>query len=563
MILSEYLHRRVGAAGVLRAFGVPGYFVMPIWQAFAGDPSIVLARHESGAAFMADGHNRVTGRLGVVLATTGPGMTNCVTGVACAYRDSVPMLVVTGQAPTATFGRGAFLESYVLDRSTSPAALFAPITKKSLEIVDLAHAAFLIDTAISLAQSGRPGPVHISVPIDLQQCVIPIDSSTAPGFRPGEGTRPMAAGVDRAADLLVCAQRPMLLAGWGCMRSGAEAELAWLAQETSAVVVSSTKAVSCLPAGHPHRLGHLGPGQRSDMADAIRQYAPDVVVVIGASLSSYYTQPIADVLDAATLIRIDVDSDNVHLRRPVELAIVGDARPTVIALREAIRARRSQITANGDAPAFVDAFQAKARHAMLAQPTEFSSYPSMSGTLARLGAMLPAESVVVPDAGNHWLDTIALHGPKQAGGLQLNCGIGAMGWAIGASIGIAMAHPDQLTVCVTGDGSMLMSGAELSVAAEHGLNLVTLVFNNHSHGRVRLGQRMDFDGEPVGTDIPSVDFTAWMAAMGVRTFKIERPDQVEPALKEALSTPGTVGIEIMCHPDEVPASLRNWIEDGE
>jgi acetolactate synthase I/II/III large subunit len=141
MILSEYLHSSLAAAGAQRAFGVPGYFVMPIWQSFAsGNPSIVLARHESGAAFMADGLSRVTGRLGVVLATTGPGMTNCVTGVACAYRDSVPMLVITGQAPTATFGSGAFLESYILDRSTSPAALLAPITKKSIEIVDAAHA---------------------------------------------------------------------------------------------------------------------------------------------------------------------------------------------------------------------------------------------------------------------------------------------------------------------------------------------------------------------------------------------------------------------------------------
>lgn len=561
MILSEYLHRRLAAAGATRAFGVPGYFVMPVWHACATTPSIVLARHESGAAYMADGHSRVTGRLGVVLATSGPGMTNCVTGVTCAYRDSVPMLVITGQAPTATFGRGVFLESYHLDRSTAPSALFTPITKKSIEIVDPAHAAFLIDTAISLAVSGRPGPVHLSVPVDLQRQEIPIDGSDAPEPHGNERVHAAAAGVARSADLLVSAQRPMLLAGWGCMRSGAEADLALLARETSAVVVSSTKAVSCLPAGHTHRLGHLGPGQRADIADTIRHYAPDVVAVIGASLSSYYTQPIADVLDAATLIRVDVDPDSLHLRRPAGLAIVGDVRTTVCALREAIVARQPHAHANHELPALVGAFQAKARPALLAQPTEFSCYPSMSGTLARLGEMMPAHSVVVPDAGNHWLDTIALYSPQHAGGLQLNCGVGAMGWAIGASVGMAMAEPDRLTVCVTGDGSMLMSGAELSTAAEHGLNLTALVFNNQSHGRVRLGQRADFGGEPFRTDLPMIDFAAWMAAMGVRTFKIERPDEVEPLLKEALRTPGTVGVEIMCHPDEVPASLRNWIED--
>jgi acetolactate synthase-1/2/3 large subunit len=212
VLLSEYLRQRLAAAGVIRAFGVPGYFVMPIWQAFVSAPSIVLARHESGAAFMADGYSRVTGRLGVVLATTGPGMTNCVTGVACAYRDSVPMLVITGQAPTATFGRGAFLESYILDRSTSPGALFAPITKKSIEIVDPEHAAFMIDTAISLALSGRPGPVHLSVPIDLQQREIPTGGGVPLGFSPNSVAHTAVAGVARATELLEGARRPMLLA---------------------------------------------------------------------------------------------------------------------------------------------------------------------------------------------------------------------------------------------------------------------------------------------------------------------------------------------------------------
>ena len=185
----------------------------------------------------------------------------------------------------------------------------------------------------------------------------------------------------------------------------------------------------------------------------------------------------------------------------------------------------------------------------------------MSGAIARLSALLPEDAVVVPDAGNHWLDTISLHRAPRGGGLQLNCGIGAMGWAIGAAVGMAFARPDSRTVCVTGDGSMLMHGTELSVAAEHRLNLLTVVFNNGSHARVRLGQQQDFHGDTLATDIPSIDFGQWMATMGVRPFLVERPEQVEPVFREALATPGTVGVEVRCRADEVPASLRAWVED--
>ncbi|MGY0237007.1 thiamine pyrophosphate-binding protein [Longispora urticae] len=563
MILADYLHDRLRAAGVTRAFGVPGYFVMPVWQTFAAEPDIVLARHESGAAFMADGHSRVTGELGVVLATIGPGMTNCVTGVACAYRDSVPMLVITGQAPTATFGRGAFLESYVLDRAVSPAALFAPITKKSIEIVDPANAAFLIDAAISLALSGRPGPVHLSVPVDLQQAEIPVPEVRparvlpVPDVRRGGQVAAEGDLVATAAGLLADAERPLILAGWGAVLAGAHEAVAGLAAELGAVVVTSTKAVSLLPAAHPWRLGHLGPGQRSDLVPALREYRPDVVLVLGASLSTFYTAPVADLLAEATVVRVDLDADQLPLRGRADLALVADVADAVAAVRSVLADRTPPD--RDAARELVAAFQRRGAAATAAQPLAFKDTVSMAGTVALLSSLLPSDAVVVPDAGNHWLDTIALHPAPRAGGLHLNCGIGAMGWAIGASIGIAFARPGRRTVCVTGDGSVLMSGGEFSVAAEHGLDLLAVVFNNRSHGRVRLGQQLDFAGDPIGTDIPEVDFASWMAAMGLRTFRIERPEDVEPVLRAALATPGAVGVEVLCHPDEVPACLRDWV----
>lgn len=566
MKLSEYVHHRVQQAGATHAFGVPGYFVMPIWQAFTEDPSIVLARHESGAAFMADGYSRTTGRLGVVLATIGPGMANCVTGVACAYRDSIPLLVVTGQAPTATFGRGAFLESYILDRAVSPAGLFGSITKKSIEVVDIANATFLIDAAITLALSGRPGPVHLSVPIDLQQQELPAQRQFEPAPA-GIASWSADAALDvevlrRCTDTLMAARRPLVVVGWGAVQAQAAGDVSVLARQLGAIVVCTTKAVAALPATDPSRLGHLGPGQRSDIASALKTYDPDVILVLGASLSTFYAQPLADLLERATVIRADIDADQLHMRARVDLALHGDVANVVRALRRALPRAHPANSDATDRLTMVAGFQDRAQRAATAQTPDYQGMPSMAGTIARLGALLPNNAVVLPDAGNHWLDTIALHQPPCAGAIQLNCGIGAMGWAIGAAVGMAIAHPDRQIVCITGDGSMLMHGSELSVAAEHNLNLLALVFNNRSHGRVRLGQRVDFDGDTIGTDLPDVNFSLWMRAMGLRTFKIQRPDDIETVLRAALDTPGPVGVEIDCHPDETPASLRNWIEES-
>jgi acetolactate synthase I/II/III large subunit len=570
VILTDYLHQQLSAAGVTRAFGVPGYFVMPVWHAFRKDPQIILARHEGGAAFMADGYARATGNLGVVLTTSGPGVTNTATGVASAYQDSVPMLVISGQGSPTTFGRGVFQESFLLDRSASPAALLAPITKTALEIVAPENAAFMIDTAITLALSGRRGPVHLSIPLDQQQLDIPVPPPPRPDSPPTVGDVPAAPCILDAAELLRSACRPLILAGWGSMLARAQPEIARLSAQLGAVVVTSTKAVSCLPRDHPMLLGHFGPGQRSDIAQAVSSYQPDVVLVVGASLSRYYANPLAAVLENAATIRIDISAEQVAFRMRADVGIVGDAREAVSALRSVIAAGGADSGAEPDRSAveLVSAFQERAERAALRQKPESHGMPSVAGTIVRLSRMLPPDAVVIPDAGNHWLDTISLCRAGRTGGVQLNCGVGAMGWAIGASVGMAMVASQQgaagrgpLTVCVTGDGSMLMHGAELTVAAEHELNLLVVVFNNRSHGRVRLGQRLDFDREPMGTDIPGIDFAQWMSAMGLRTFRIDHADQVDEVLAAALATPGTVGVEVLCHPDEVPACLRSWIED--
>ena len=569
MMLSEYFYQRLSAAGVESAFGVPGYFVMPIWQEFKKSPQIVLARHESGAGFMADGYSRATGRLGVLLATSGPGMTNCVTGVACAYRDSIPMLVVTGQAPASSFGTGAFLESYVLDRAVSPAALFAPITKKSIEIVEPANATFLIDTAIGLALSGRPGPVHLSIPVDLQQRDIPVPRRTERGLVEPAGSPAPSKEVARASAALAKAKRPLLLAGWGAARAGVGDAVAHLAEVYGAPVVTTTKAVSLLPADQPMLACHLGPGQRSDALAFIEDYDPDVIAVLGASLSSFYAGQLAPLFERAALVRVDLDADQLFLRARPDIALHGNLASIAPALVEGLKDIDSSTDGKRlaehreEVAASLARFRDRGHRAALAQSRDHKGEPSMSGTIARLAALLPADAVVVPDAGNHWLDTISLHRSPVSGGVQLNCGIGAMGWAIGASIGMAFADPGRLTVCVTGDGSLLMHGAELSVAAEHGLNLLVVAFNNRSHGRVRLGQEIDFDGDLLGTSIPDLKLHRWMAEMGLTTYEVSDPRDVEDVLRQAITTPGPVGVEVRCSPDEVPASLRSWIEEVE
>jgi acetolactate synthase-1/2/3 large subunit len=563
MRLNSYLHQRIRLAGTSLAFGVPGSYIMPIWQTFKSDPEIVLARHESGAAFMADGWSRVTGRLGVVLATIGPGLTNLVTGVASAYRDSTPLLVVTGQAPTASFGRGAFLESYALDRSTSPRDIFSPISKASLEIVDLANASYLIDTAIAMALSGRGGPVHLSVPVDLQAAELP-DARHQPTARADTAQlsrSPLSpSGLATTAAKLVAAERPLILVGWGAARHGLGGDVEAIAEHLSAPVVCTIKAISCLPATHPLLAGHLGPGQRSDLVPFLRSYDPDMIVLLGVSLEEFYAGPIADLLHHAETVRVDVDPDQLWLRHHPDTALLGDLRSVLPDLRDAVVG----MPRSNPRPAaeVLREFRERRTYATAAQPAGFAGGVSMAGTIARLGPLLPPDAIVVPDAGNHWLDTISLHQPQRSGGILLNCGLGAMGWGIGAAVGVALAGLGRKTVCVTGDGSMLMHGSELSVAAEHGADLLVLVFNNRSHGRIRLEQQLEFDGDLVATSLPDIDFAQWMSAMGIPSFTVSSLEDVGPVLGRAIGQKGTVGVEIRCHPDEKPACLRNWIEDA-
>jgi acetolactate synthase-1/2/3 large subunit len=561
MTLSRYISRRLADLGTTFAFGVPGAFVMPVWQELNGTPQIILSRHETGGAYMADGYSRVTGKLGVLVATVGPGIANCLAGVTAAYRDSTPLLVITGQNPVASFGRGGFLESFALDRSASPVDVFRPITKASLEIVSIDQAKFFVDTALRLATSGRPGPVHLSIPIDLQQQEIPgLDDRPAP---PRCGTPVpetlLGTAVEAAARLLGTARRPLILAGWGTWQSGAAQFLDHLAGRIDAPVLTTTKGLVVGDVVQQRLIGHVGPGQRGDIASFLEEYDCDVLLVAGASLSAYYCGPLQPALQSSTLIRIDIDADQLYRRFEPDVAVLGDVRAVLAGILTWLEAEPPSTRVSPQRQ--LAAWHGAAADALGRQAIQYGEDVSMAGFVSRLRTLLPEDALIIPDAGNHWLDVLALtHQPPSGLRVLANCGLGSMGWAIGAAVGAAFADAGRKVVCVTGDGSMLMHGTELSVAAEHGLDLTVIVFNNRAHGRVRLGQKLDFGAEQMGTDIAEVDFTAWAAAMGITSGRVGTVADVETVAVPLLRHRGTVLIEVMCSPDEVPACLRNWMD---
>jgi acetolactate synthase-1/2/3 large subunit len=561
MTLSRYISSRLADLGTTFAFGVPGAFVMPVWQELNGTPQIILSRHETGGAYMADGYSRVTGKIGVLVATVGPGIANCLPGVTAAYRDSTPMLVVTGQNPVSSFGRGAFLESFALDRSPSPVDVFKPITKASFEIVSIEQAKFFVDTALRLATSGRPGPVHLSIPIDLQQQEIPGIGSRLP-LRSSRNPQPetlLGTAVEAAAQALGTARRPLILAGWGAWQSGAAELVNELAGMIDAPVLTTTKGLVVGDAVQQHLLGHVGPGQRGDIASFLKEYDCDALLVAGASLSAYYCGPLQPALQSATLIRIDVDADQLYRRFEPDVAVLGDVGAALTGVLARLRAEPAPPRESPQEQ--LTAWHRTAADALQRQGIEHGDSVSMAGFVGRLRALLPEDSLIIPDAGNHWLDVLALtHQPPSGLRVLANCGLGSMGWAIGAAVGAAFADVGRKVVCVTGDGSMLMHGTELSVAAEHGRDLSVIVFNNRAHGRVRLGQKLDFGAEQMGTDIEEVDFTAWAAAMGITSGRVSTVGDVEAVAAPLLRRRGTVLIEVMCSPDEMPACLRNWID---
>ncbi len=533
--------------GTRVVFGVPGGLLHPFFAAVERDPEfrLLVTKHEGGAAFMADGYARAGGRLAVCAGTSGPGATNLVTGVAVAYSDGIPMLVVTGQAPSHALGKGAAQETPPEDIDI--VAMFKPITKYSTMIQGPARMAHHLRRALRLALTGRPGPVHLNVPVDFWEQPAMEDWFEPSTYRPTSELFDRRA-VSTASRKLLEARRPVLLVGSGVGAAGATEHVRALAELLPARVATTPRAKGSFPENHPLSLGVMGIAGHRAAKNALLSDDVDVLMTIGASLNETTTlnwHPNFRPSDA--LIQLDISVDRIARNYPVDIPLVGDAQTIGIELIYHIH----RLLRDGEQPRSLwrDA-EPLVHDDLFYDEPELRRSDATPVTPQRwrvdLCEVLPHDAIVFSDIGGHMLFNVHDLQIRDDQRFLLNLGFGSMGHGTAAPIGAALAAPERPIVAIIGDACFAMTGMELLTAHEYGLRVIWIVENNQMHGITWFGSQLVGERQPMHAvrNRKPVDIAGIARAMGLRADVVERPGQMQTALREALAEPGSSVIEV-------------------
>jgi len=552
--------------GVEYVFGVPGAAIDPLFQALArseehGGPRAVVARHECGAVFMADGYARETGRLGVACSTTGPGITNLITGVACAYANEIPLLVITGQPPQATHGRGAFQDSTCA--GIDAIAMLRPCTRYDTLVTHPEQLLSKLKAAILRAQQSPRGPVHISIPVDMLRESAPGAEAALPAMLAARAVDALPA-LDRVIEEIAAAARMVCVIGSGCGRD-AGAVVA-LAEAAGQPFLTLPHAKGLIDPRHPLFAGVFGFGGHFS-ATRLLERQPDLILAFGARLTEWNTGGGSPLLLNHRLIQID-DCEEHFLQAPMaRLQVKGDLG----AIARALRQRLPPLGSGAPAPAAEALFHGSesARSQLDAGATV-----SHEEILQALSTHCPPGTRVVADAGSctawavhslavrnrraplHLASAPATRVPERRtrhrSWLQVTTDFSPMGWAIGAAVGMARARQDGPVICITGDGSYLMSSQELTVARVEQLPIILIVLNDGAYGMVRHLQRRA--GLPeTAVSLPPVDFAMQARALGIEAFRArDRVSFQALPWADLLAYPRPTLIDVQVDPDEPP-----------
>ncbi|MFZ2542138.1 MAG: thiamine pyrophosphate-binding protein [Gallionella sp.] len=539
--------------GVEYVFGVPGGAIEPMYNALArserrGGLRSVVARHETGAAFMADGYARETGRLGVCCVTSGPGATNLITGVACAYENEIPMLVITGQPSLHLLGKGAFQESSGAGIDT--VAMFRSCTRYSALISHPDQLERQLTTALLGAHQPTPGPVHLSIPVDVQCSRM----KHGPSYNMAHLLQPQSAVDDAAVrelqSQLAQAQRMVVLIGSGC---GEAIDLIIeLVERMGASFVVTPDAKGFISPRHPSYLGVFGFAGHSSAVEAMNDKDVDLILVVGSNLSEWTSNGWSESLLNNRLVHID--SCEAHLTRSpmARLHVRGRIRPVFERLLRTLRRDSTQEISIGEMRRFK-------------KISEDDPYKSASVgapikpqyLMRELGWRSPPDTRFLTDTGNStaWaIHHLGMHDHQASSGgwMRVTMNFAPMGWAIGGAVGTALANRAAPVVCITGDGSVLMNGQEMTVALTEKLTVVFVILNDAALGMVKHGQRLA-GAEQIGVELPEVDFQMMAASMGIPGHVIRTAEDFENLDLEAImSNLGPTVLDVRVDKEEVP-----------
>jgi acetolactate synthase-1/2/3 large subunit len=540
--------------GVKTIFGYPGGAIMPAYDALLEYPiHHVLVRHEQGAAHAADGYARAGGGVGVAVATSGPGATNLVTGIATAMMDSSPIVCITGQVASKYIGYDAFQE-------TDITGITLPITKHNYLVTDIQNLTETLREAFYVARTGRPGPVLVDIAKDVQQATIEWEYDESPirlpGYRPD--MRPMPKDMQQASEMIRSAKRPVILAGRGVLLSNAMQELKEFAEKTRTPVAMTLLGIGGFPASHPLNLGMMGMHGESWVNNAIQQ--SDLLLAFGMRFDDRVTGNLKTYAPDAKKIHVEIDASEVNKNVPVDLALIGD-------LRETLRQLLPHVEACDHSDWIENIDEMKGDSAVLdIQNLPDNGHLYAAHVINDLWRHTHGDALVVSDVGQNQMWAAQYYKHDKPSTYITSGGAGTMGFALPAAIGAKFARPDANVWVICGDGGFQMTQAELSTTAQEGLKINIAIINNGYLGMVRQWQEFFYDKRYSATPMHNPDFVKLAEAHGLSGLRVTQRSELEAAVKRAEETEGTVVIDFRVEKEDsvypmVPtgADLHNMI----
>jgi acetolactate synthase-1/2/3 large subunit len=547
--------------GVEVVFGIPGGATLPLYDPLMDSTRIrhILVRHEQGAGHAAEGYAQVTGKVGVCFATSGPGATNLVTSITNAYMDSTPLLAITGQVATALIGTDGFQEADI-------SGITMPITKHNYLVKSAEDIPRILAEAYHIARTGRPGPVLVDIPKDIQQASAPYrhpERLDLPGYRPV--AKPHGKQIREAARLLARAERPVLYVGGGVIKAGASDQLRQLVDLSGAPVVTTLMARGALPDSHPQHLGM--PGMHGTVAAVTALQKSDLIVALGARFDDRVTGKLDSFAPDAAVVHADIDPAEISKNRAADVPIVGDCADVITELLPAVRAEhdagnRADLTPWRD---MVNGWRET-------YPLGFSEPPegeiSPQRVIQRIGEITGTDGVYVAGVGQHQMWTAQFIRHERPNAWVNSGGLGTMGFGLPAGMGAKVGSPGSPVWVIDGDGSFQMTNQELATCVLNGIPIKVAVINNSSLGMVRQWQTLFYDERYSFTDLRTSetrvpDFVKLAGAYGAVGLRCERPEDVDDTIRKALDINDVpVVIDFVVHRDAmvwpmVPAGVSN------
>ena len=530
---SEIIIECLKEQGVDTVFGYPGGTILNVYDALykhSDEIHHVLTSHEQGASHAADGYARATGKVGVCMATSGPGATNLVTGIATAHMDSIPMVAITANVATGLLGRDSFQEIDI-------AGVVMPITKYSMIVKDINDLAPAIRRAFTIAQSGRPGPVLVDVTKDVTAAVAEYTYQEPTPIAPYTAEM-LESDLDQAAKLISEAERPYIFVGGGAITSGAAEELRKFAHTINSPVTDSLMGKGAFSGEDELYTGMLG--MHGTKTSNLGVTKCDLLITVGARFSDRVTGNTAKFAQHAKIIQIDVDAAEINKNIKVDCSIIGDVKEVLKELNKKIHPKNH------------DAWVKEVEDMKAKYPLKYNQ-EGLTGpyVIEELYRVTKGDAIVVTDVGQHQMWAAQYYKYKEPRTLLTSGGLGTMGYGLGAAIGAKFGRPDKVVVNIAGDGCFRMNMNEVATAARNNLPLIEIVINNHVLGMVRQWQTLFYDHRYSSTILDDkVDFVKFAESMGAVGIRVTKKEEVGPAIEKAIALNTTVVLDCQIDCDD-------------